>query len=103
MTKYLAWFRPHWFQHQWLHDLQAMWGCDRRYLLQKRRDQLLLGIAWRLPKELVTWCFVRVVAHATTGPYGDTLVPHLTAMDALKRWDDDRRTDRRTDRKRPWA
>lgn len=46
------------------------------------------AIAWRLPHELVRWCFVRVVAHATTGRFGWTVVPKLSAMDALKRWDE---------------
>jgi len=27
------------------------------------------------------------MAHATTGEYGSTVVPELTAMDALKRWE----------------
>jgi hypothetical protein len=34
------------------------------------------------------WCYVRVGAHATTGRYGDTVVPELSMMDALQRWDD---------------
>jgi hypothetical protein len=44
-------------------------------------------IAWLLPAGVVYWCAIRVVAHATTGIYGGTVVPDLTAMDALKRWE----------------
>lgn len=63
---------------------------DRRYLISKWRESALLWIAWRLPRKLVMWCYIRVGAHATTGRYGSTVVPELTMMDALKRWDDKR-------------
>lgn len=51
-------------------------------------DKIWMKIAWWLPKKLVMWCYVRVGAYATTGIYGDTLVPEITMMEALKRWDD---------------
>jgi hypothetical protein len=34
------------------------------------------------------WCYVRVVGHAKSGKWGNTVVPEITAMDALKRWDE---------------
>jgi hypothetical protein len=34
----------------------------------------------------VAWCFSRVVGVATTGKYSNTIVPELTALEALKRW-----------------
>lgn len=43
-------------------------------------------IAWRLPKPLVMWAAVRLMANATQGPYGTQVVPALTCIDALKRW-----------------
>lgn len=49
-------------------------------------EKLLIFIAWRLPKQLVMWCAVRVGAHATQGPYSNQIVPDLPFMDALKRW-----------------
>ncbi len=49
--------------------------------------KLYIFIAWMLPKELVKWCAVRLFAHATVGEYKNTIVPELTAMDALKRWE----------------
>ena len=58
-----------------------------KYELGKHADRLLRAVVWRLPHRLVMWSCVRVVAHATTGQYGNTVVPELTAMDALKRWD----------------
>jgi hypothetical protein len=48
-----------------------------------------MWLAWRLPRSLAMWACVRVVAYASTGKYGDTVVPELTAMDALKRWNGD--------------
>jgi len=50
-------------------------------------DKLYKTIAWMLPKRLAMWCAIRVMAYATCGKYGDTIVPELTAMDALKRWE----------------
>ena len=42
-----------------------------------------------LPKKLWYFCFMKVMAYATTGKYGDTVVPDLTGMDAIKRFGDD--------------
>lgn len=50
-------------------------------------ERLWMWLAWRLPRGLVKWAAVRLVAHATAGPYSGTVVPELTAMDALKRWE----------------
>lgn len=61
---------------------------DRRYLLSREREKILMKIVWHLPRKLVMWCYIRVAAHATTGKYGNTVVPELGMMDALKRWDD---------------
>lgn len=43
--------------------------------------------AWLLPKRVVMWAYIRVGAHATTGQYGNTIVPELGMMDALERWE----------------
>ena len=45
-------------------------------------------IADKLPKWVVYFATIRLIAYATTGQYGNTIVPELTAMDALKRWED---------------
>jgi hypothetical protein len=50
-------------------------------------ERFWLWLAHRLPRKLVMWCAVRVGAHATTGKHGSTIVPELSFMDALKRWD----------------
>lgn len=52
-------------------------------------DSLWRNVAGRLPRRLVMWCGYRIIVHATTGAYGQTLVPELTAMDAMKRWGDE--------------
>ena len=51
-------------------------------------EKFMFWFTWKLPKRLVYFCAIRVVSHATTGKYGNTVVPELTAMDAVKRWED---------------
>jgi hypothetical protein len=58
-----------------------------RLQIRKRIDRAQMAIAWRLPRWLVRWAAVRVIAHATTGRYDKTVVPELPAMEALSRWD----------------
>ena len=41
----------------------------------------------KLPKKLIYFCAIRVVASATTGKYTNTIVSELTAMDAIKRYE----------------
>ena len=50
-------------------------------------DKFCMWLAWKLPKRLVYFCAIRVDAHATTNEYSNQIVPDLTAMDALKRWE----------------
>jgi hypothetical protein len=57
-----------------------------RYDLHKVPERVLIWLAWKLPKSLVYWCAIRLIAHATTNEYGNTVVPEVTAMDALERW-----------------
>ena len=50
-------------------------------------DRTAQWIAWRvLPRRVVMWCAIRVVAHATQGQWSAQIVPELTAMDAIARW-----------------
>jgi len=51
------------------------------------REKLCFKIAWLVPKWLVYFCAIRIGAHATTGKYEKQIVPELTFMDALKRWE----------------
>jgi len=50
------------------------------------RDKLYRNIAWLLPRQLVMWCTMRVIAYATSGQFSGQNVPKLTAMDAVGRW-----------------
>lgn len=61
---------------------------EARYWYVKRpAEKLLLKLVWKLPRRLVMWCCIRVLAHATTGQFGNQVVPELNAMEALRRWD----------------
>lgn len=53
---------------------------------RKWSERFWVKLAWAMPKTLVMWCAVRLGAHATGGKYESTVVPELTFMDALKRW-----------------
>lgn len=59
-----------------------------RIKLAHMRERAIQAVAWHLPREFVMWCAVRVMAHATVGPYGNQVVGDLKAMDALNRWDE---------------
>lgn len=56
------------------------------YGATQMRDRFFRGLAHRLPRRLVTWCFMRVVGDATQGPNAAD-ARTLTAMDAVKLWD----------------
>ena len=60
---------------------------ELRIFVRKIKEKLQMKAAWALPKWLITWASVRMIAHATQGEYGTTIVPELSAMDALTRWD----------------
>jgi len=49
-------------------------------------EKLYKWLAWKFPRDLVKWASLRLIANATQGQYSTTIVPELTAMDALKRW-----------------
>ena len=50
-------------------------------------EKMRLAFVWRLPRWLVYWCAIRLIAHATQGAHSNQIVPDLSAMDALKRWE----------------
>ena len=50
-------------------------------------ERIWMWIAWRLPRTLVMWCAVRIGANATQGEYSSQVVPDLSFMDAMQRWD----------------
>lgn len=50
-------------------------------------ERFWFWLAWKLPRKLVYFCTVRAVASATTGKWSNQVVPELTAMDAIQRWE----------------
>lgn len=62
-------------------------GMMMSYQVSKAIEKFWFWLAWRMPKPLVYFCTIRLGAHATQGVYGHTIVPDLTFMDALKRWE----------------
>lgn len=59
-----------------------------KYRVPEIKERILTAIAWRLPRSLVYWCYIRVASHATTGEWGDTEPDSLGMMEALKRWEE---------------
>lgn len=51
------------------------------------KERCLVWVAWKLPRDLAMWVYIRVGAYATTGKYADTIVTELTMMEALERWE----------------
>jgi hypothetical protein len=60
---------------------------DLRCFAIRRREALTWWLAKRVPHEVAGRVFCLIVGHATTGCYGNTIVPELAAMEALRRWD----------------
>jgi len=58
---------------------------DYRWRLHKIPQRIWMKLAWLMPKQLAYWATIRLGAHATTGVYGNQIVPELRFMDALQR------------------
>lgn len=65
--------------------LRYIW-IDRNYLLHRKIEHMLISVVWKLPRKVVMWSAIRVIASATTGEYSNQVVSELTSMDALERW-----------------
>jgi hypothetical protein len=59
---------------------------EAEFLKGRLPDKMAMWVAWALPKRVVMWSYIRVVAHATTGPHGMTHPDEVTYSMALKRW-----------------
>ena len=55
--------------------------------MKRLRERALRWFVWRLPKAIIYWSAIRLIAAATTGKYSDVSAPDLRAMDALKAWE----------------
>lgn len=58
-----------------------------KHLIRVKLENFQIWLVWLLPRWLIKWATIRLIAYATTGVYGGTEVPKLSAMDALNRWD----------------
>lgn len=49
-------------------------------------ERFWFWLAHRLPRKLVYFAAIRLMAHATTGKWGAEVTPCVTGVDMLKRW-----------------
>ncbi len=68
-------------------QIKIWYHYNFKYELSKKREKFTLWFVWRLPDWVVYWCSIRLISAATIGKYSNQVVPELTAMDALKRWE----------------
>lgn len=57
-----------------------------KYQVRRRAEKMVIWLAHHLPKQLKMRVYFDILAHATTGKYGKTIVPEITAMDAIDRY-----------------
>lgn len=50
-------------------------------------NRFWMWLAWKAPKRLIYWASIRLMVYATTGKHSYQIVPELTAVDALRRWE----------------
>lgn len=62
---------------------------DTKYEANKFKEKLQRKAAWALPRSIAMWAYIRVAAHATTGKWSNQVVPELSMMDALERWNNE--------------
>lgn len=53
------------------------------------KDRFYYWLIKRMPKKLQYLISIDLIAKCTQGKYSDTIVPELTAMDAVKRFEQD--------------
>ena len=61
---------------------------DWRYQLDKRATFAGLRTAKLLPRWLVRWAYIRVLADVSTGPLSSMAMPDIGAVQALQVWED---------------
>lgn len=64
-----------------------MKNYEFKYQATKFSEKVQRKIVWMMPRKLVMWAYIRVVSHATTGKWSNQVVPELSAIEALERWD----------------
>lgn len=56
-----------------------------KWKIQSISENILHWLARKMPRLLRYWATIVSFAEATTGQYGDTIVPELTVAEMLKR------------------
>lgn len=75
-------------------DFELGWSRQgMKWLLKNQaeyyRDAFYQMVVWNLlPKKLVMWAGVRMMAHASTGRWGNQEVGTISMMEMLQRWDE---------------
>lgn len=63
------------------------WHWRVKHALALASEKTLFAVAWLMPRTLVYFCAIRVVAFATQGKYSGQVVGELRPMDAIQRWE----------------
>lgn len=58
-----------------------------RYEISKRYEMFMHWLAAHLPRQLIYFASIQLIAHATTGKHSSTDPHDLNVVDALKRWE----------------
>ena len=58
------------------------------WYVRRPLQKLPYKIAAMMPRWLVYHCAIRLIVNTSDSKYPNQVVPELTAMDALKRWDE---------------
>lgn len=60
-----------------------------KYEVRRKIENATIWVAHRLPKKLKMRVYFDIMAYATTGKYGKTVVPNITAMEVAERYTKD--------------
>ena len=59
-----------------------------RLWLRRVPERLTMRFVWHLPRYAVMWAGYRLLAHATSGKWGNEHPPSVKMWDVLERWED---------------
>ncbi len=66
----------------------TLWWLNRNYEWNRLLEKVKTTIVWALPRWLIYWASIRLIAAATSGKNGHVSPDGLNVMDALKMWED---------------
>lgn len=61
---------------------------EAKYEATKKTEAIQRKFVWALPHWAIKWALVRATLHATNGKWSNQVVPKITAVEVLKRWDE---------------